>query len=780
MTDSGDLSVTTAAALVGTYGLQAVIDDTTPIYVEDDTPTAEARYRARFSFDPNAVTLPAGEDHDILDGRTSSATVFRVQLLFVNGAYHVRAKVRNDAGVDINTTSFPITDAPHLIEAHWQAASAPGANDGALSLWLDGALRQTVTGLDNDTLRIDEARLGPSGSLNAGTSGTEYFDAFEWGRQIAIGDVLFADGFESGNSLAWSAAVTDSGDLSVTTGAALVGTYGLQAVIDDTTPIYVEDDTPTAEARYRARFYFDPNAVTLPSGEDHDILAGRTSTSAAFRVQVAFVSGAYQVRAKIRDDAGADASSADYTLSDAAHFVEVDWAAASAPGANNGYLSLWLDGVLKETKSGIDNDTLRIEKARLGPSGSLSAGITGTEYFDAFESREQTYIGPVGGSSGESSLVTATITYTYDPLYRLTGANYSGGYTYTFAYRYDAVGNRTVQTRTITSTLATTYTYDAANRLTNAGGVAYTWNANGNLLNDGNATYAYDFENRLVSTTLSGVNTQFGYNGDGIRLRLIEAGALTTYTQDYAAPLPVVVQAKTGSASTQYVYSMDTGPVAEYEAAAWEYLLADPLGSVRQLVNSSGNVTLLKSYEPYGSVLNSQGSATSIFGYAGEQTDTTGLVYLRARYMQPRLGLFLSRDAWEGDVLRPGSMNGWNYVEGSPINATDPSGKITAKAALSILGLQNPLPGTTQFDIILETIPLEILEQLDRWFCKVPSDSLPQPEPVGEWGIVYAEGAAGVIVANFGNQGIWIGREVVYNIYTKLTITMSSPFRKSA
>jgi len=315
----------------------------------------------------------------------------------------------------------------------------------------------------------------------------------------------------------------------------------------------------------------------------------------------------------------------------------------------------------------------------------------------------------------------------------------------------------------------TTYTYDAANRLaTQNGQTIFAWDGNGNMLADGSTVYSYDFENRLISTTLSGVNTQFGYNGDGIRLRLIEAGALTTYTQDYAAPLPVVLQAKTGTTSTQYVYSLGTRPLSEYEAAAWgEYLLADPLGSVRQIADVSGNVLLTQSYEPYGSVLTSQGSAASIFGYVGEQIDSMGLIYLRARYMQSRLGVFLSRDPWEGDALRPGSMNGWNYVGGNPVNKIDPSGKTTVNAAMSQLGLTNPQHGTTQFDIIMDSIPLEILEQLDRWFCKVPSDSLPQPEPISEWGVVYAEGAAGVIVANFGNQGIWIGREVVYNLYTK-------------
>src|SRR5512145_951601 len=199
-------------------------------------------------------------------------------------------------------------------------------------------------------------------------------------------------------------------------------------------------------------------------------------------------------------------------------------------------------------------------------------------------------------------------------------------------------------TRTLTSTRVTTYTYDAANRLATQNNQGlFTWDNNGNLLADGSAVYAYDSANRLISATLSGVNTQFGYNGDGIRLRLVEAGTVTTYTQDYAAPLPVVLQAKTGTTTTQYVYSLGTRPVAEYEAAAWEYLLPDALGSVRQIANNSGSVTLLKSYEPYGSVLNNQGTATSVFAYAGEQVDSTGLIYLRARYMQPALGVFLSQ-----------------------------------------------------------------------------------------------------------------------------------------
>ncbi len=269
-------------------------------------------------------------------------------------------------------------------------------------------------------------------------------------------------------------------------------------------------------------------------------------------------------------------------------------------------------------------------------------------------------------------ITTTAIHYTYDPLYRLTDATYSTGEQ--FQYAYDAVGNRTVQTRTITNTQVTAYQYDAANRLINAGGVANTWDNNGNLINDGSATYLYDRANRMISTTQSGVTSLYAYNGDGARLKQIVAGVVTTYTQDMASPLPVVVQVKTGTATTQYLYAFGTRPLAQ-NGGAWEYLLPDALGSVRQIADANGNVTLAESYEPYGSVLTSTGTASSIFAYAGEQADTSGLIYLRARYMNPRLGLFLARDPWSGEAMRPGSMNGWRYAEGEPINHTDPSGQ---------------------------------------------------------------------------------------------------------
>ena len=65
-------------------------------------------------------------------------------------------------------------------------------------------------------------------------------------RQVGL-DLIFADGFESGNLSAWTSNTIDLGDLSVSTAAALIGSQGLQAVIDDANTIYVTDDSPNAE-----------------------------------------------------------------------------------------------------------------------------------------------------------------------------------------------------------------------------------------------------------------------------------------------------------------------------------------------------------------------------------------------------------------------------------------------------------------------------------------------------------------------------------------------------
>jgi uncharacterized protein YjiK len=209
-------------------------------------------------------------------------------------------------------------------------------------------------------------------------------------------DLIFADGFESGNLSAWTSSSTNGGNLSANSNAALVGNTGLQGVIANTTAMYVQDDSPNAEPRYRARFYFDPNSLVMASGDYQYILQGyaNAANTNVLRVEFKNTLGVYQLRARILNDSGVWQNTPYISIADAPHAIEVDWAAASAVNANDGYLTFWVDGVQQGSLVGIDDDTYRMERARLGLTYISTAGTSGTYYFDAFESRRQSYIGP--------------------------------------------------------------------------------------------------------------------------------------------------------------------------------------------------------------------------------------------------------------------------------------------------------------------------------------------------------------------------------------------------
>jgi hypothetical protein len=210
------------------------------------------------------------------------------------------------------------------------------------------------------------------------------------------GDLIFSDGFESGNLAAWTSGTVDGGDLSVSPAGALRGSQGLQALIDDNNPLVVIDERPSAETRYRVRFHFDPNSIPMALGNAHLILVGLggNGNMLVLQLELRFQSAGYEVRALLANDAKGSSSTGWIPISDAPHALELDWRAATAVGANNGGLTFWIDGVQRADVTGVDNDTRRIDQVRLGAVSGIDNGTRGTYFLDAFESRRSTYIGP--------------------------------------------------------------------------------------------------------------------------------------------------------------------------------------------------------------------------------------------------------------------------------------------------------------------------------------------------------------------------------------------------
>jgi len=61
-----------------------------------------------------------------------------------------------------------------------------------------------------------------------------------------------------------------------------------------------------------------------------------------------------------------------------------------------------------------------------------------------------------------------------------------------------------------------------------------------------------------------------------------------------------------------------------------------------------------------------------VFGFTGEETDSDGLIDLRARYYNPSIGQFMRLDPIE-------TLNRYQYSGGNPVNFIDPSGLICEK-----------------------------------------------------------------------------------------------------
>ena len=119
---------------------------------------------------------------------------------------------------------------------------------------------------------------------------------------------------------------------------------------------------------------------------------------------------------------------------------------------------------------------------------------------------------------------------TYDVVNRLTEFKISGSYTKDYQYSYDGNGNRVQQYE---DGVGTSYAYNSANEITNAGTLTYTFDANGNeLTNSGGLSYAYNAQNQTtnLSSTQPANNLPMTYTGAGQSERLTAGNRSFTYS----------------------------------------------------------------------------------------------------------------------------------------------------------------------------------------------------------------------------------------------------------
>ncbi len=265
-------------------------------------------------------------------------------------------------------------------------------------------------------------------------------------------------------------------------------------------------------------------------------------------------------------------------------------------------------------------------------------------------------------SGGGSNKLTTL--YGYDALKQLTTAGPSGSQT---THCYDPVGNR------VSTTAGCPQPY----------------------------SITYDKADRLTSATVGGTTTTTTYNGDGLRMSQTSGRITSPAVWDVASGLPQFLYDGTRYYidGLDLLYSINPSGLNSPSSpnSLTTHLRIDQLdgvGSVRALTDENGTLVGTQISDALGANTGQVGLKLQPFGYSGEPVDSTGLVFLRARYYDSSVGRLLSQDIYAGSASQPLSLNRYTYVLNSPTFTADP-GRLSP-AEPSDLGSSGSPPGKSQ------------------------------------------------------------------------------------
>jgi RHS repeat-associated protein len=340
--------------------------------------------------------------------------------------------------------------------------------------------------------------------------------------------------------------------------------------------------------------------------------------------------------------------------------------------------------------STVVNDTFGFNAADQMSSVSVSNGVT---LFSANYTRDNN-----NQLTSDSSVNASQGSDKYTPLNQLC---YAGSSTTnacssppsgSYAYGFDAADN-------LTSDKGTTQQYNAGDELcwtlvgtsSNAcgtipsGATTYTYDTRGNRTTTSPSSksftcYGYDQANRLTAIVTGSTSTctrqattvgTYKYNGDSLRMSKTVVSTTTQFRWDGSSLAPHLLQ-EAGATTTSYIYGPGSVPVEQISGATTNWLHHDQLGSTRLLTSASGSSAATYTFDPYGNLASSTGTASSNLRFGAEYRDSeSGLYYLQARYYDPTTGQFLERDPATAVTRSP-----YGYVYGNPLYYKDPSGLV--------------------------------------------------------------------------------------------------------
>lgn len=281
----------------------------------------------------------------------------------------------------------------------------------------------------------------------------------------------------------------------------------------------------------------------------------------------------------------------------------------------------------------------------------------------------------------------------------------------------DTYGYTSDRLTSVTGGNPETFGYDTAGRMTSRGTSSFTWSP----------------LDRMVTASVGGTSAAYGYDGDGYRVKST-VGAVTRYFVHDGSGRILAEYDGSGNLLIEHIYLGDRRIASRQADGTRSYVQHDLLGSSWIVTQSSNSGEYaIWDYWPFGEPVsqfdfqaaapelapealctaanplfcdgfesgnllawtctNGQGGCIEpdweLFEplFTGKKQDAvTGLFYFEARFMDAKLGRFVSPDEGPFDLENPQTFNRYAYAANSPYRYVDPDGRKIVVQAHRVIG----------------------------------------------------------------------------------------------
>jgi RHS repeat-associated protein len=204
-------------------------------------------------------------------------------------------------------------------------------------------------------------------------------------------------------------------------------------------------------------------------------------------------------------------------------------------------------------------------------------------------------------------------------------------------------------------------------------GICAPIDANGNLTSDGTRTFEWDARNQLVAVNVGTHRSEFTYDGQQRRVRVVEkeSGVTQSDTRVMWCDKEICEErAADGTTVTRRAFER-----GEQVAGAARFFAADHLGSITEVSDTSATLLGRFAFDPWGRRAVTAGTNVTTVGFTGHQVHGPSSTHLALyRAYDADLGRWASVDPLPLKSRSYAELNDYAYAASNPTRYTDPEG----------------------------------------------------------------------------------------------------------